>query len=119
MTAKCLCPKGSPVRFVDDVTGRGFCAKCASQEVTSSANVHLQYTSLLLGYIEGERVDCWTAGRWYDGSGTVIKVSTDLRDGGTPDHPAYLVKLDDDEELWYTGVCLRRLADRTVNAEEA
>lgn len=116
MTAKCLCPTGDPVRFVDDVTERGFCMKCSSQEVTSSANVHLQYLSHLLGYTVGERVDCWTAARWYDGSGTVIRISVDLKDGGTPDHPAYLVRMDDGSELWYTGVCLRRL-DRTTNAE--
>lgn len=112
MTAKCLCPSGDPVRFVDDVTERGFCVKCASQEVTSSVNAHLQYLSQLLGYAVGERMDCWTAARWYDGSGRVTSVSVDLKDGGTPAHPAYLVKLDDGEELWYTGVCLRRLADK-------
>ena len=117
MNTKCLCPQGGPVRFIDDVTGRGFCSKCASQEITSSANVHLQYTSQLLGYEVGERVDCWTAARWYDGSGTVIEVSTDLKDGGTPKHPAYLVRLDDGQELLYTGVCLRRLADRITNAQ--
>lgn len=91
--------------------------RCASQEVTSSANVHMQYTSHLLGYDVGDRVDCWTAARWYDGQGRVTQVSTDLKDGGTPDHPAYLVKMDDhDEPLWYTGICLRRLADRTTDA---
>ena len=116
MTAKCLCPAGDPVRFVDDVTERGFCLKCSSQEVTSSANVHLQYLSHLLGYTIGERVNCWTAARWYDGPGTVIRISVDLKDGGTPDHPAYLVRLDSEQELWYTGVCLRRL-DRIPNAE--
>lgn len=113
MTAKCLCPTGDPVRFVDDVTERGFCLKCSSQEVTSSPNVHLQYLSHLLGYQPGDRVDCWTGARWYDGSGTVTRVSLDLKDGGTPEHPAYFVQLDDGEELLYTGVCLRRLADRT------
>lgn len=115
MTTKCLCPKGDPVRFTDDVTGRGFCLFCSSKEVTSSKNVNLQYLSLLLGYEVGERVDCWTAARWYDGSGEVIRVSVDLKDGGTPDHPAYLVRLDDEQELWYTGVCLRRL-DRITDA---
>lgn len=115
MTVKCSCPAGDPVRFVDDLTERGFCMRCASKEVTSSANVHLQYTSQLLGYTVGDRVDCWTAARWYDGPGTVTRVSVDLKDGGTPDHPAYLVQLDDGREMLYTGVCLRRL-DRTADA---
>lgn len=117
MTAKCLCPEGAPVRFVDDITGRGFCMKCSSNELTSSANVHLQYNSHLIGYEVGDRVDCWTAARWYDGSGEVIRVSVDLKDGGTVDHPAYLVRLDDEQELWYTGACFRRLADRTSDAQ--
>lgn len=116
MTAKCLCPAGDPVRFVDDITGRGFCLSCSSKEVTSSTNTHLQYLSHILGYDVGERVDCWTAARWYEGRGEVIRVSTDLKDGGTVDHPAYLVRLDDGQEMLFTRVCLRRLADRITNA---
>lgn len=108
----CLCGKGRPVRYVDDVTQRGYCTVCASSEMTSSLTVHLQFISDTIPLEVGERVECRTVGQYYDGTGVIVEMSTDLAQGGTPVHPAYRVKLDGDtgETLWYTPCCLTRTA---------
>lgn len=112
----CLCGHGRPVTYRDAVTRVGFCNVCASSEITSSREVNLQYLSDLIPYREGERVQCWTMGEFYDGVGVITEVSTELRNGGTPIHPAYLVKLDDQEEpLWYTAVCFKRTRSEDFN----
>lgn len=108
MPELCLCPEGNPVAYYDTTTEKGYCPPCASSELTSSRSVHIQYLNDILPYEVGEHVYCWTVGKIYDGEGEVIKVSEDLRDGGTPVHPAYLVRLKDGQELWYTSICLRR-----------
>ncbi|QGJ94873.1 hypothetical protein SEA_REDWATTLEHOG_10 [Gordonia phage RedWattleHog] len=109
---KCLCGKGRPVEYVDEVTQRGYCSVCASSEVTSSLAVHMQFISDLVPLEVGERVECRTVGEYYDGTGVIVEISTELRHGGTPVHPAYRVRLDGEkgEELWYTPVCLTRTA---------
>lgn len=109
MNETCLCGKGRPVKYIDNVTLRGYCAVCASSEFTSSLSVNLQFISDLVPYEIGERVECRTMGEFYDGTGVITEMSTSLEKGGTPVHPAYRVKLDNDKgELWYTPVCLTR-----------
>lgn len=102
--------------YEDSVTLRAYCTICAASEISSSRNVHLQFLSDLIPYEVGERVECWTAGTIYEGFGVVQRVSTDLIDGGTPVHPAYLVKLDEQEEpLWFTPICLKRARSEEIN----
>lgn len=102
--------------YEDEITLRPYCTVCAATEATSSRNVHLQFLSDLVPYVPGERVECWTAGTIYEGFGIVQRVSTDLIDGGTPVHPAYLVRLDDrDEPLWFTPICLKRARSEESN----
>ncbi len=98
--------------FYDQVTQIGYCEVCASDPIQSSQNAHLQYLDALLPLGVGDRVECRTIGEIYDGKGFIIKVSTDLHDGGTEVHPAYLVRLDDDRELLYTSICLTRIHER-------
>lgn len=106
----CWCGHGRPIKFRDALTQRGYCNVCAANEITSSQNVHLQFLDAIMPFEIGERVACWTMAEFYDGLGEVVKISTSLVDGGTPIHPAYLVQLDDQEEpLWYTPVCLKRV----------
>jgi len=95
--------------YQDSITQRGYCTVCAASEITSTQNVHLQFLSDLMQYEVGERVECWTMGEFYEGFGEVKEISTELRDGGTPVHPAYLVQIDDREgPLWFTPICLKR-----------
>ena len=109
MSAACWSGDGRPIKFIDGLTERAFCNICAASEITSSRDVHLQYIDSLIPFEQGERVECWTVAEFYDGPGTVVGVSTELQYGGTPINPAYLVKLDDQDELfWYTPVCLKR-----------
>lgn len=108
-TAICPCGYGRLAVYQDSVTERGYCIICASSEITSSLDVHLQYLSDLVPYEVGERVECWTMAEFYEGYGTVVATSTELRDGGTPDRPAVLVKMEGrDEKLWFVPLCLKR-----------
>lgn len=106
----CLCGKGRPVKYTDEVTQRGYCSVCATNEITSSLNVHLQFLSDLVLFDVGDRVECRTVGEYYDGTGTVVESSTELSNGGTPIYPAYRVKLDGEDGItqWYTPICLTR-----------
>jgi len=113
---RCWGADGEPVAFVDQITERGYCRGCASNDITSSFNVHLQFLDSLLPFGVGDRVECRTVGEYYDGNGEVVRVSEELHDGGTPVFPAYLVKMDDPEkwpeDRWYTGICLTRVHER-------
>jgi hypothetical protein len=108
---RCFCPGGGPVAFWDKVTDRGYCVACASDEATSSRDVHLQFLSAITPLGVGETVECRNLGldEYYDGVGEIIEISTEVRRGGTPVHPAYLVRLSDGRQLWYTSICLTRI----------
>lgn len=113
----CLCGKGREASYFDEVTRRGYCSVCASSEITSSLAVHMEFISDLVPIELGERVECRTMGEFYDGTGVVVEISTELRFGGTPVNPAYLVEMDvkDEDEksrLWFTPICLTRTARR-------
>lgn len=112
----CMCGR-HPVKYVDVVTQRGYCMVCSSSEITSSPNAHLQFISDVVPLAVGERVECRTMGEFYDGTGVIEEISTDLSRGGTPVHPAYRVKLDGERErsLWYTPICLTRTTRVDIN----
>lgn len=78
-------------------------------EVTSSRDVHLQFLASLMPLDIGDRCECRTVGTEYEGVGEIIEISEELRNGGTPVHPAYLVKMEDQRELWFTEICLKRI----------
>lgn len=109
---KCWCPDGSPVVFRDRVTERGYCYACSADPILSTMQVHIAFLDSLLPFTEGDRVECRTEGEHYDGKGEIIEISTEIRNGGTPIYPAYLVRLDDQQELWYTSICLTRIHER-------
>ena len=72
----------------------------------------MQFLNEIMPFEIGDRVECRTVGRIYDGIGQIVAVSTDLEQGGTEMSPAYRVRMDHDKsELWYTGKCLTLLAE--------
>ena len=110
MTERCWSGDGRPVEYRDKITSRGYCTVCAGTEFTSSTNVHMQFLADLLPFSVGEHVECRTMGEYWEGTGIIVRVSTELRYGGTPLAPAYLVDMDDrDEMLWFTPICLKRV----------
>ncbi len=52
----------------------------------------------------GDRVECNRIG--YEGTGTIVDISTDVEVGGSKLYPRFLVRLDDGPETWYNGVSL-------------
>ena len=109
---KCWSGDGRAVDYTDPITLKGFCATCASNEFISSQHVYLQFLKDIIPFEVGNRVECRTVGVIYDGTGKVIEVSTELKDGGTEYAPAYRVQLDKgDQKLWYTGKCLTLLPE--------
>lgn len=99
--------------FTDPLTLRSYGRCCAMQEKTSSRGAFYALLDKVLPLGPGCRVECRTAGTHYDGTGVVTDVSTDLENGGTPVHPAFLVSMDGSGELvWYTEVCLTRIEEK-------
>lgn len=97
----------------DPLTLRHYCKTCASGYKTSSRGAFLTLMDDLLPLGVGCHVECRAAGVTHEGSGIIVEVSEDLKDGGTPVHPAYLVNMDGTTDLqWYTSVCLTRIKDK-------
>ena len=105
--AKCQC--GRVAVFQDKNTLLSYCTFCSSSELTSSENAYFQFLERSLPLTVGEAVECKREGRYEDGTGIIIDMSHELERGGTPLHPAFLVRLGNGEEKWYTEVCLTRV----------
>lgn len=107
----CKLPAEPPL-LVDDLA-RVLCANCQHSDYHPEL-LGLAYLQATIPYKAGDRVHASTAGEVYDGIGTVREVSTELRHGGSPVHPSFLVEIDDPanpdapDKGWYTEPCLRR-----------
>ena len=72
-----------------------------------------EFLALTIPFQVGDRVECRTAGRLYDGIGTVQEASTDPANYGTPVYPSFRVAITDKayptapDEIWYTEACLK------------
>lgn len=111
------CKQLAELVYTDELD-RQYCATCTGGLSITSEELGLQYLLASVPYKEGDRVQCRTAGKIYDGIGTVQKVSFDVEDGGgTPIFPAFLVKIDEpaDEnsptEGYYHEICLTRVSE--------
>lgn len=103
-----------------DELERGFCSQCyVNRDLLYAFN----FMMLTIPFQIGDRVECRTGGQLYDGDGVVEDISTDLKDGGTWVHPAFLVRFTRKEydtvpdTLWYTESCLKKV-DEKVSAGE-
>lgn len=109
------CKKPKKLVAVDESTGIGFCADCSKWQVPPIEEIAVEYLQATVPFTEGDLVECRTAGVFYDGIGTVIGVSTDLKDGGTPVFPSFHVRIDEKaypevpDTLHYTEVCLKKV----------
>lgn len=103
---------GDPA-VVDEI-GRCLCADCCRGPLIPPELLGLAYLQATMPYKQGDRVHASTAGEVYDGVGTVREVSTELRHGGSPVYPSFLVEIDEPanpdapDKGWYTEPCLRR-----------
>ena len=103
-----------------DELDRGYCSLCY---VPRDLLYAINFMMLTIPFHIGDRVECRTGGQLYDGIGMVEDISTDLANGGTWVHPAFLVRFDEKaydtvpDTLWYTESCLKR-ADEKVTASE-
>lgn len=71
----------------------------------------------------GDRVECRIGGIVYDGIGVIEEISTDLKDGGTWVHPAFLVRFEEKaydsvpDTQFYTEVCLTKVEEKVAAGE--
>jgi len=105
-----------------DPLDRGYCIDCVKDMPVGSAVRAMQFLTLTIPFLVGDRVHAYTAGEIYDGVGTVTEVSIDVEHGGTPVYPTFRVtidqKSDDDapDEGWYTECCLRKVTELVEQA---
>lgn len=106
-----FCQDLKPVAHTDSV-GRTWCAECYSL-LTQGQGPLLEFLALTVPFAVGDKVECRTAGRLYDGIGTVQEVSTDIANYGTPVYPSFRVAITEKayptapDEIWYTEKCLK------------
>ena len=107
-----FCQEIKPVFYTDSVD-RAYCEQCYGQLRSPLADQLIQYLMVTIPFKVGDRVECRTAGRLYDGIGTVQEVSFDPENYGTPVYPSFRVAITDKayptapDEIWYTEPCLK------------
>lgn len=108
------CKRVEEVLPLSDELGRSVCASCtAAPAALPPELLGLAYLQATIPYRPGDRVHATTGGEVYDGVGTVLEVSEELRHGGSPVYPSFLVRIDEPanpdapETGWYTEPCLR------------
>lgn len=112
MTLCWNCKKPSEPAVVDELA-RALCADCCRGPAIPPELFGLAYLRATIPYKHGDRVHATTAGEVYDGVGTVVEVSEELRHGGSPVYPSFLVRIEEPAnedapaEGWYTEPCLR------------
>ena len=122
MTELCeFCQDLKPVAYTDSV-GRTWCAECYEM-LTQGQSPIWEFLALTIPFQVGDRVECRTAGRLYDGIGTVQEISTDPANYGTPVYPSFRVAITDKayptapDEIWYTEKCLVKLDKEMQDAD--
>ena len=98
-----------------DSLGLDYCAQCAKDIPVPGETLAVEYLLANPAFVNGDRVECRTAGEIFDGVGTVMEMSFDIEHGGTLIYPAFRVVIDEPvnehspKEGWYTEICLRRV----------
>ena len=116
-----FCQDLKPVAHTDSV-GRTWCAECYELLWTPGEDI-MGFLGATIPFQVGDRVECRTAGRLYDGIGTVQEVSTDPANYGTPVYPSFRVAITDKayptapDEIWYTEKCLVKLDKEMQDAD--
>lgn len=115
-----VCKSFKDIVWNEDGTNRPYCQECLNQLPLSSD----EWAFILLTapwspfgppFKAGDVVEARTAGRVYDGVGTVHEMDMSLTHGGTPVYPTWRVVLttkareDALDEQWYTENCLQRV----------
>ena len=106
-----FCQDIKPVAYTDSV-GRTWCQECYDL-LTVPGEPIMDFLAATVPFKVGDKVECRTAGRLYDGIGVVEEVSTDPENYGTPVYPSFRVKIEEKayptapDEIWYTEACLR------------
>ena len=101
--------------FSTDIAGREFCQTCYEAQQPADPLLIWKFLMATIPFRVGDRVKCYTAGRLYDGIGTVDDVSMDPANYGTPVYPSFHVTITEKaydsapDALWYTEICLRRV----------
>lgn len=104
-----------PAATYDDMN---YCVECLRDVSPPPEIAGLAYLLATIPFQVGERVECRTAGKLYDGIGTVKEIDISWKMGGTPVFPAFRVDLEkksDDslpDSLWYTEACLQRVEQK-------
>lgn len=100
-----------------DPLSRRFCNDCL--EVTRMSPNQVLSVAFLAATVPfeiGDHVECRTAGERYEGTGKIVKVSMDLKDGGTPVIPMFHVVYDRDhsahdrDDGWFSEYDLVKVA---------
>ncbi len=116
-----FCQDIKPVAYTDSLD-RTWCAECY-EVLTSPGYPLLDFLAATIPFKVGDRVECRTAGRLYDGIGTVEEVSFDPAKYGTPVYPSFRVAITEKayptapDEIWYTEKCLTRLSTELEQAK--
>ena len=75
--------------------GGRFCEDCLEVTRMSPNQVlSVAFLAATVPFEVGDHVECRTAGERYEGTGEIVKVSMDLKDGGTPVIPIFHVVYD-------------------------
>lgn len=98
-----------------DELERGFCTNCFDGQPVSREVLLAAWIAAHPPFLEGDRVECRTAGEVYDGVGVVAEVSVDPADLATPVCPMFRVIMEEKaypemtDEGWYSGICLAKV----------
>ena len=123
------CKRFKDTAYFQPGTGHRFCSSCELLQpltVEDWAVFALTSPTSPLGprFAPGDVVAARTAAIVYDGVGVIEEMSTDLKNGGTPVYPTFLVRLTEKaHELapdadWYTEVCLTKTDQRQETHSE-
>lgn len=91
-----------------------YCQECVDIGPISSQVADMLFLLSTIPFNIGDKVECRTVGKLYDGIGTVKEIDTSFKMGGTPVYPAFRVELEEKaedflpDELWYTEYCLKK-----------
>jgi hypothetical protein len=113
------CKRLKPVAYVQPGTEQPFCDRCEQAQpltVEDWAVFALASPTSPIGprFAPGDVVEARTAALIYDGVGVIEEMSMDLKNGGTPIYPTFLVRLTEKahdlapDADWYTEVCLTK-----------
>lgn len=110
------CRSYKEIAYIEAETERHFCMECALQLPINSEDLAQLFLSVTVPFDVGERVQAWTGGQVFDGTGVITEISTNLRNGGTNVYPTFHVAIDAKEypeapdEAWYTEICLKKVS---------